>query len=39
MRMNPVKRGLVTHPKDRSWSSFSFYSKTGHRWFRMDSDN
>jgi putative transposase len=27
MHMNPVKRGLVVHPKDWPWSSFSFYSK------------
>jgi hypothetical protein len=25
--MNPLKRGLVAHPKDWPWSSFSFYSK------------
>lgn len=29
MHMNPVKRGLVSHPKDWPWSSFSFYSKRG----------
>ena len=28
MHFNPVKRGLVTHPKDWLWSSNSFYSKT-----------
>jgi hypothetical protein len=27
LHINPTKRGLVTHPKDWSWSSFSFYSK------------
>jgi len=27
MHLNPVKRGLVVHPKDWPWSSFSFYSK------------
>ena len=27
MHLNPVKRGLVIHPKDWPWSSFSFYSK------------
>src|SRR5580693_6101661 len=27
MHLNPVKRGLVLHPKDWPWSSFSFYSK------------
>ncbi len=26
MHMNPVKRGLVSHPKDWPWSSFSFYA-------------
>ena len=29
MHMNPLKRGLVTHPKDWPWSSFLFYSKRG----------
>ena len=27
MHLNPVKRGLVVHPKDWPWSSFLFYSK------------
>ena len=27
MHLNPVKRGLVAHPMDWPWSSFSFYSK------------
>jgi hypothetical protein len=27
MHMNPVQRGLPAHPKDRPWSSFSFYAK------------
>jgi putative transposase len=27
MHLNPVKRGLVAHPRDWPWSSFSFYSK------------
>ena len=26
MHLNPMKRGLVSHPKDWVWSSFSFYS-------------
>lgn len=26
MHANPVSRGLVQHPKDWSWSSFSFYN-------------
>ena len=25
--MNPMKRRLVSHPKDWTWSSFSFYTK------------
>jgi putative transposase len=29
MHFNPVKRGLVTHPKDWLWSSYGFYSRTG----------
>jgi len=27
MHFNPVKRGLVAHPKDWPWSSFSFYRR------------
>ena len=27
MHANPVKRGLVRHPKDWPWSSWLFYSK------------
>ncbi len=27
MHANPVVRGLVRHPKDWPWSSFSFYAK------------
>lgn len=27
MHMNPLKRKLVTHPRDWPWSSFSFYAK------------
>jgi putative transposase len=26
MHLNPVKRGLVTHPRHWPWSSFSFYA-------------
>jgi hypothetical protein len=26
MHFNPVKRGLVGHPKDWKWSSYGFYS-------------
>ena len=27
MHMNPVKRNLVSHPKDWPWSSWSYYAK------------
>jgi hypothetical protein len=27
MHANPEKRGLVEHPKDWLWSSWSFYAK------------
>jgi putative transposase len=27
MHLNPVKRGLVEHPKDWPWSSFAFYAE------------
>ena len=36
MHMNPLKRGLVTHPKDWPWSSFLFYSKRGPVLVRVD---
>jgi putative transposase len=36
MHMNPVKRKLVTHPKDWPWSSFSFYSKKESGLVRID---
>ena len=29
MHFNPVKRGLVIHPKDWLWSSYAFYSRGG----------
>ena len=29
MHSNPVKRGLVRHPRDWPWSSFSFYNQGG----------
>ena len=29
MHFNPVKRRLVTHPKDWAWSSYGFYSSGG----------
>jgi putative transposase len=37
MHMNPIKRKLVTHPKDWPWSSFSFYSKKENGLVRIDS--
>ena len=36
MHMNPVKRGLVAHPKDWQWSSFSFYSNMKLGLIRID---
>jgi putative transposase len=36
MHMNPVKRRLVSHPKDWPWSSFLFYSKLQPRLIRID---
>ena len=37
MHLNPVKRKLVTHPKDWPWSSFSFYAKKDTGLVRIDS--
>jgi REP-associated tyrosine transposase len=39
MHMNPMKRGLVAHPKDWPWSSFSFYSNLKHGLIRVDPVN
>jgi putative transposase len=36
MHMNPVKRRLVSHPKDWSWSSFSFYMSKATGLVRID---
>ena len=36
MHMNPVKRRLVSHPKDWPWSSFVFYSKLQAGLIRID---
>ncbi len=36
MHLNPVKRGLVVHPKDWPWSSFSFYNQKGQSWKLYD---
>ena len=36
MHMNPLKRKLVTHPKDWLWSSFLFYSKGQVGLIRID---
>ena len=37
MHMNPVKRGLVAHPKDWPWSSYSFYQGKGEIVIAVDS--
>jgi putative transposase len=37
MHANPVVRGLVEHPKDWAWSSWSFYFGEGKTLIRMDS--
>jgi putative transposase len=39
MHMNPLKRGLVAHPKDWPWSSCSFYSKCKQGLIRIDPVN
>lgn len=39
MHMNPVKRELVTHPRDWAWSSFSFYAKGEAGLIRIDRIN
>jgi putative transposase len=36
MHMNPLKRNLVTHPRDWPWSSFQFYSKPQSGLIRID---
>jgi putative transposase len=36
MHLNPVKRGLVQHPKEWRWSSFSFYSGEDEGLIRID---
>jgi putative transposase len=36
IHLNPVKRGLVAHPKDWPWSSFSFYAKRDPGLVRID---
>jgi len=36
MHMNPVKRGLVAHPKTWPWSSFSFCSNMKRALIRID---
>jgi putative transposase len=35
MHLNPVARGLVSHPEEWVWSSFSFYSE-GEGLIRVD---
>jgi REP-associated tyrosine transposase len=36
MHLNPIKRKLVSHPKQWPWSSFSFYSGRGPDLLRID---
>ena len=36
MHANPVKRGLVSHPKDWPWSSWEYYWGKGTPMIRMD---
>jgi len=36
MHLNPLKRKLVTHPRDWPWSSFSFYAKKEPGLVRID---
>jgi REP-associated tyrosine transposase len=36
MHLNPVKHGLVVHPKDWPWSSFTFSSKRQPGLVHMD---
>ena len=36
MHLNPMKRGLVSHPKEWVWSSFSFYSDGESGLIRID---
>ena len=36
MHLNPVKRRLVSHPKDWPWSSFSFYTRKENGSVRID---
>jgi len=36
MHANPVIRGLVQHPKDWPWSSWSFYFQDGQALLALD---
>ena len=36
LHMNPVKRHLVSHPKDWPWSSFSYYARKDTGLVRID---
>jgi putative transposase len=36
MHMNPIERGLVQHPKEWPWSSYSFYFRSGPVLLPMD---
>jgi len=37
MHLNPVKRKLVSHPKDWRWSSWSYYAKGESGLLRIDA--
>ncbi len=39
MHTNPVKRGLVAHPKDWPWSSYAFYAERGEILVGIDPVN
>ena len=36
MHLNPMKRGLVSHPKEWAWSRYSFYANGGGGLIRID---
>jgi putative transposase len=38
MHMNPVKRGLVTHPRDWPWSSFRHYASGYQGFVEIESE-
>jgi len=38
MHANPVKRGLVEHPKDWPWSRYGFYQECGQILVEINPD-